>query len=76
MSMKCCVISSDVINCGVVTGGSEGTGVACRTVVTCAGTDVGTGEGVGVVRGIVWFWDVVMHPPTSTKITENKTIRV
>jgi hypothetical protein len=73
--MKCWAISSDVIDRVVVTGGRVGFWGACGIVVIGTGTVVCIVEGIGVVGGTVWFWAGVVHPETSTRVTENKIIR-
>ncbi len=57
-----------------MTGGSEGFEVICWVVVIGGGIVVRTVDGVGVSCGVVWFWDVVVHPETSTRIAKKKTM--
>jgi hypothetical protein len=73
--MKCWVISSDVIEGVVLTGGRVGFWVTCGAVVIGTGIVVWIVDGTGVVGGTGWFWVGVVHPETSTSITEKKIRR-
>jgi UDP-N-acetylenolpyruvoylglucosamine reductase len=49
--------------------------VVCGVVVISTGTVVWIVEGSGVVGGTVWLWVGVVHPETSTRVTEKKIMR-
>jgi hypothetical protein len=73
--MKCWVISSDVIERIVVTGGRVGFWVTCGVAVDGTGIVVWIVEGIWVVWETGWSWVVVVHPETSTSAAEKKIIR-